>query len=57
LISFETDSELIPIESQAFWGCSSLKSITIPRNVQIICSECFLDAFHFHHFHLKQIPS
>jgi hypothetical protein len=40
-ISFETDSELARIESEAFYSCSSPKSITIPRHVQILCSECF----------------
>jgi hypothetical protein len=29
------------IESNAFSSCSSLKSITIPRHVQILCSGCF----------------
>jgi hypothetical protein len=32
---------LTHIESQTFSFCSSLKSITIPRHVQILCSECF----------------
>jgi hypothetical protein len=32
---------LTRIESQAFLSCSSLRSITIPRHVQIICSKCF----------------
>jgi hypothetical protein len=38
--SFGIDSELICIESNAFSSCSSLKSITIPRYVQILCSSC-----------------
>jgi hypothetical protein len=33
---------LTRIESDAFSSCSSLKSITIPRRVQILCSSCFL---------------
>jgi hypothetical protein len=32
---------LTRIESCAFSLCSSLKSITIPRHVQILCSYCF----------------
>jgi ribosomal protein L32 len=40
-ISFEIDSELMRIESYAFYSCSSLKSITIPHHVQILCSRCF----------------
>jgi hypothetical protein len=32
---------LTRIESKAFSSCSSLKSITIPRHVQILCSYCF----------------
>jgi hypothetical protein len=32
---------LTRIDSEAFWRCSSLKSITIPRHVQIFCSSCF----------------
>jgi hypothetical protein len=36
-ISFETDSELTRIESNAFCDYSSLASITIPRHVQIVC--------------------
>jgi hypothetical protein len=39
-ISFERDSELTIIESNAF-SFSSLKSITIPRHVQVLRSECF----------------
>jgi hypothetical protein len=35
------NSELTHIESNAFYGCSSLKSITISRHVQILCSGCF----------------
>jgi hypothetical protein len=31
------------IKSFAFFTCSSIKSITIPRHVQIFCSECFHD--------------
>jgi Pyruvate/2-oxoacid:ferredoxin oxidoreductase delta subunit len=42
-ISFETESELIRIDSCSFHGCSSLKSITIPHHVQILCSSCFSD--------------
>jgi hypothetical protein len=37
------NSGLARIESNAFSDCSSLKSITIPRHVQILCSECFSD--------------
>jgi hypothetical protein len=40
LISFETNSELIYIESNTF-ADSSLTSITIPRHVRILCSGCF----------------
>jgi predicted transcriptional regulator len=40
-IVFENESELTRIETNAFWSCSSLKSITIPRHVQILCSACF----------------
>jgi hypothetical protein len=40
-ISFETESELIHIDSKAFHNCSSLKSITIPHHFQILCSSCF----------------
>jgi hypothetical protein len=40
-ISFETDSELTRIESDAFSFCPSLKSFTIPHHVQILCSGCF----------------
>jgi hypothetical protein len=29
------------IESDAFYSCSSLKSIKIPYHVQILCSGCF----------------
>jgi hypothetical protein len=32
---------LTRVESKVFRDCSSLKSITIPRHVQIICSHCF----------------
>jgi hypothetical protein len=32
---------LTRIESHAFYYCSSLKSITIPHHVQILCSYCF----------------
>jgi hypothetical protein len=32
---------LTRIKSNAFSSCSSLKSITIPRSAQILCSECF----------------
>jgi hypothetical protein len=39
-ISFEADSELRRIESNAFLSCSYLKSIIIPCHVQIICSSC-----------------
>jgi hypothetical protein len=39
-VLFETDSELIRIESEAFSN-SSLRSITIPRRVQMLCPECF----------------
>jgi hypothetical protein len=34
---------LTRIESRAFAYCSFLKSIIIPRHVQILCSECFLE--------------
>jgi hypothetical protein len=40
-VSFEIDSELIGIESNAFLSSSEPKSITIPRHVQILCSGCF----------------
>jgi hypothetical protein len=40
-ISFESHSELTPVESDACSSYSSLKSITIPRHVQILCSPCF----------------
>jgi hypothetical protein len=31
---------LTRVESDAFSSCSSLKSFTIPRHVQILCSYC-----------------
>jgi hypothetical protein len=40
IISFEWESRLTRIESSAFSG-SSLQSIVIPRNVEILCSSCF----------------
>jgi hypothetical protein len=40
-VSFEIDSELIYIESNAFSSCSSIKSITIPPHIQILYSSCF----------------
>jgi hypothetical protein len=42
IISFELESRLTRIESSAF-SRSSLQSIIIPRNVQILCSWCFSD--------------
>jgi hypothetical protein len=41
IISFELESRLTRIESSAF-SRSSLQSIIIHRNVEILCSECFL---------------
>jgi hypothetical protein len=41
-ISFESNSRLIRIESDAF-SFSSLQSIEIPRNVEILGSSCFSD--------------
>jgi hypothetical protein len=37
------DSQLTRIQSNTFDFCSSLKSITIPRHVQFLCSGCFSD--------------
>lgn len=42
MISFETDSELTHIKSNAL-SHSFLKSITIPRHLQILCSKCILN--------------
>jgi hypothetical protein len=39
-ISFESNSQLTRIEIEAF-ARSSLRSIFIPRSVEILCSECF----------------
>jgi hypothetical protein len=39
-ISFKSDSRLTRIESEAF-SYSSLQSLLIPSNVEILCSECF----------------
>jgi uncharacterized protein YuzB (UPF0349 family) len=39
-ITFESNSYLTRIESEAFYG-SSLQSILIPRNVEIVESKCF----------------
>jgi hypothetical protein len=39
------DSELTRIKSKVFWGYASLKSISIPRRVQILCSECFSNCY------------
>jgi hypothetical protein len=33
------------------------RSIPIPHHVQILCSEYFHIAIHFHQFHLKLIPN
>jgi hypothetical protein len=41
LISFEKNSELTRIESSAFFDCSSLRSITIPRNLQFVDMSAF----------------
>jgi hypothetical protein len=39
-VSFESNSRLLRIGSEAF-SESSLRSILIPRNVEILCSDCF----------------
>jgi hypothetical protein len=39
-ITFESNSRLTRIESEAFYG-SSLQSILIPKNVEILGSKCF----------------
>jgi hypothetical protein len=49
--SFETNSELRRIESNAFCDCPSFKSITIPCHVH----HTFQIAIHFHRFRLKLI--
>jgi hypothetical protein len=41
LILFELNSELTHIESTTFYRCSSLKSITIPQQVQFIDGSAF----------------
>lgn len=40
-ISFENDSQVTSIGSYAFYGCSSLTSVTIPDSVTIISSNAF----------------
>ena len=40
-VTFATDSNLTYIGSYAFRGCESLKSITIPSQVQTICESAF----------------
>jgi hypothetical protein len=44
LITFENDSRLTRIEDSCFQKCS-LKSICIPRNVEILGKSCFADDF------------
>jgi hypothetical protein len=39
-ISFESDSQLKRIDSQAF-SSSSLQSIVVPRSVEYLASSCF----------------
>jgi hypothetical protein len=53
-ITFESDSRLTRIESSTF-SRSSLQSIIIPRNVELLCSLCFIVVNHFHQSHLNQI--
>jgi hypothetical protein len=40
-VEFESNSQMRRIEENAFWNCSSLKSICIPASVEIICERCF----------------
>jgi hypothetical protein len=53
-ISFESNSRLIRIESNAF-SFSSLQSIVIPSSVEILGSSLFYGINCFHRFHSNQI--
>jgi hypothetical protein len=45
MISFQSDSKLICIESKAFAHCIQLKCICIPRRVERLGPECFAHCF------------
>jgi hypothetical protein len=53
-VTFESNSCLTRIESFAF-SFSSLQSILIPSNVELLGSKCFQNVNHFHSSHLNQI--
>jgi hypothetical protein len=44
------------IEEYAFYY-SGLETIMIPSSVEYLSKSCFLNAVHFHQFHLRQGPN